>query len=121
MRVIIAGSRAIVDAGVVEKAVEASGFHITEVISGGAKGVDRLGEEWAASHGIPVRRFCPEWKRLKRAAGPQRNRSMAGAADALIAIWDGKSRGTADMIRVARKFNLLFFILDLRPEAEQTR
>jgi predicted Rossmann fold nucleotide-binding protein DprA/Smf involved in DNA uptake len=110
VRVIIAGSRSLVEAGVVARAAEASGFHITQVISGGARGIDRLGEDWAASQGIPFRRFDPDWKMFKRGAGPQRNRKMAQAADALIAIWDGRSRGTSDMIQTAKKFNLQVFV-----------
>ena len=34
-------------------------------------------------------------------AGPLRNEKMARVADALIAFWDGKSRGTKNMIDLA--------------------
>jgi predicted Rossmann fold nucleotide-binding protein DprA/Smf involved in DNA uptake len=119
MRVIIAGSRSIVNAEVVANAVEASGYSVTEVISGGARGVDGLGEKWGLDRGIPVRRIEPDWKVFKRGAGPQRNREMANVADALVAIWDGKSRGTADMIRTARKFNLLVYVYSPAEEGEQ--
>jgi len=101
MKVIIAGSRGITDVRLVARAIEASGFEVTEVVSGGAAGVDRLGERWAARRGIPVRRFLPDWSQGK-AAGPLRNRRMAAYADALVALWDGASRGTASMIREAR-------------------
>lgn len=118
MRVIIAGSRSIASAEIVEKAIAASGFEVSEVVSGAARGVDRLGESWAGARGITVRRIEPDWQVYKRGAGPQRNREMAKTADALIAIWDGKSRGTADMIRTAHKFNLQVYVYRISPENE---
>ncbi len=102
------------DAREVEAAVEASGFEITEVVSGGAAGVDALGEAWARRQGLPVRRFEADWDRHKRFAGHVRNTEMAAYADALIAVWDGTSRGTRDMIALARRHGLRMFLRDLR-------
>ena len=51
MKVIIAGSRSITDATIVEKAINESGITITEMVCGGASGVDTLGEEWGILHG----------------------------------------------------------------------
>ena len=102
MKVIIAGSRSITDGKAVRKAVDLSGFSITEVVSGNADGVDKLGELWAASENIPVKRFLPDWKRLGKKAGIVRNREMGEYADALVAVWDGKSRGTKHMIEYMR-------------------
>lgn len=110
MRVIIAGTRAVSDVGLVARAVVDSGFEVTEVVSGGARGVDRLGEEWARSQGIPVRRFPADWDRYGRRAGPVRNQEMADYAEALIAIWDGNSAGTRDMIGRARAKGIPVFI-----------
>lgn len=76
------------------------------MVSGGANGVDLLGEQWACSWGIPVKQFMADWSKHGRAAGPIRNRQMAEYADALIAIWDGQSRGTKSMIRESRKAGL---------------
>jgi hypothetical protein len=84
-------------------------FDITEVVSGGARGVDRLGEEFAVAHHLHVKRFLPNWK-LGRGAGFIRNIEMAEYADALIAIWDGVSRGTAQMIREAKKRGLRVYV-----------
>jgi hypothetical protein len=98
MKVIIAGSRSILDKWTIVEAVGATDWIIDEVVSGGAVGVDRLGEEWAATHNIPVRQFIAEWDRYGKAAGIYRNNDMAQYADALIAVWDGKSRGTLHMI-----------------------
>ena len=98
MKVIIAGSRTISSYEEVKKAVSDSGFNITEVVSGHANGIDKLGEQWAKENNIPVKVFIPDWKSLGRSAGIQRNVEMGNYADALIAIWDTKSRGTKHMI-----------------------
>ena len=83
---------------------------ITEVVSGGARGVDQLGERWARDNGCQVKRFLPNWSRDGKAAGHIRNRQMGDYADALVAIWDGKSRGTAGMIEYARGRGLKVFV-----------
>ena len=101
MKVIIAGSRYLPISTVsVKQAVAISGWRdkISEIVSGGARGVDGAGEWWAEYRRIPVKRFPADWARHGKAAGPIRNREMAEYADALIAVWDGKSKGTANMI-----------------------
>lgn len=101
MRTIIAGSRTIIDPLEVEKAIKDSGFEITEVICGGAQGVDSLGAAWANAHAIPCTFFMAQWEAHGKAAGPIRNNEMAESADALLLIYDGKSRGSADMLMKA--------------------
>lgn len=114
MKTIIAGSRNVQDYRLVCKAVEQSKFPITEVVSGAARGVDQLGGLWAHEHGIPVREFPADWNGpAGKAAGFVRNAAMAEYADALIAVWDGRSRGTEHMIRVARKSGLHVFIFEV--------
>lgn len=103
MKVIIAGSRSITSLTTIYNAIEQSGFAITEVVSGGARGVDKVGELWAKSHNIPCKVFQAEWNKHGRAAGARRNVDMALYADALIAIWDGVSPGTRNMIRTIEK------------------
>ena len=97
MKTIIAGSRNITDYTLVEAAVKESGFEITEVVSGAARGVDRLGEVWADQHQIVYRQFKADWNTHGKAAGFIRNQEMADYAEALVAVWNG-SRGTKDMI-----------------------
>lgn len=109
MRVIIAGSRTITDARLVEDAIRLSGFHITEVVCGCADGVDKLGEAWAIYNQVPVVRFPADWNTHGKAAGPIRNEQMAKAADALVCVWDGVSRGSRSMIRLAHKAQLPVF------------
>lgn len=118
-RTIIAGSRTVRDIQLIERAISESGFRITEVVSGGQVsldietgeryGADYFGEQWAKSHMIPIRRFPADWRRYGKSAGPLRNRQMADYADQLIAVWDGVSRGTADMIEKARYLNVFVF------------
>ena len=85
---------------------------ITEIVSGNAKGADELGEKYAKERGIPVKLFPADWTKHGRAAGPIRNEEMAKYADALIAFWDGKSRGTKSMINLARENNLNVMIVN---------
>lgn len=103
MKTIIAGSRNITDYNELLKAIENIDWEITEVISGGARGVDELGEWHATSNNIPLRIKPADWSRFGKAAGPIRNQEMAKIGDALIAVWDGESRGTAHMIETMRK------------------
>jgi YspA, cpYpsA-related SLOG family len=110
MKTIIAGSRKIVDTTLLTEAIIASGFTITEVVSGMAHGVDRMGQAWATEHGMPIKHFPADWKLYGRGAGPVRNRAMADYADALIALWDGKSKGTQHMIKTARERSLMIYI-----------
>lgn len=110
MKVIIAGSRTITDPKILAEAITASGFEITEVVSGGAQGVDTLGECWASDNGRKVTCFPAKWKIHGRSAGPIRNGQMAEYAEALIAIWDGKSRGTQNMIVQAKCLGLKVYV-----------
>lgn len=103
MRVIIAGTRTIHDAVEVSEAIRDSGFRITEVVCGGASGVDTLGKQWAERHGIPVKMFPADWGAYGLWAGPKRNAEMAEYAEALILVWDGKSKGSANMLKNALK------------------
>ena len=110
MKTIIAGGRTITDFQLAFDAIAASHFDITEVVSGCARGADQLGEDWAAHNRIPCRHFAADWIKFGIAAGPMRNTEMAEYADALIAIWDGQSKGTAHMIKTARKLKMHVYI-----------
>ena len=106
MKIIIAGGRDFDDYLLLLQAVVKANFDITEVVSGGAPGADTLGELFASDMDLPLKRFPADWKRLGRAAGPIRNGEMAQYADALIAMWDGVSTGTANMIKQATERGL---------------
>jgi hypothetical protein len=109
MRVIIAGSRSLTDYNLVKSAVQVSRFHISEVVCGGAAGIDTLGRLWGDRRGILVKSFPAKWQTHGRAAGHIRNDAMAKYADALILIWDGRSKGSASMLRAAKKYKLKIF------------
>jgi YspA, cpYpsA-related SLOG family len=108
MKVIIAGSRDIGEKykEQVFKQIEELPWNITEVVSGGARGIDSYGEEWAKKVGIPVKRFIPEWDSLGKAAGYKRNVDMAAYADACFVFWDGISKGSSHMITIAKARNM---------------
>jgi len=77
-----------------------------EVVSGKANGADKLGEQFARFMGYPIKEFPANWDELGKSAGYLRNKEMAEYADALIAFWDGESKGTKHMIDLAKKMNL---------------
>lgn len=113
MRVIIAGSRTINDYERLVDAIYRSRFDIGSIITGGARGVDFLGKRYAKENKIPHIEINANWKDNGPSAGFVRNIRMASAADALIALWDGKSTGTSHMIRTARRFKLKVYIESL--------
>lgn len=114
MKVIIAGSRTIADMAMLVQAIADSGFEITEVVSGGARGVDKLGELWAVQNFTTATVFPADWSSHGKAAGTIRNRQMAEYADALIALWDGESRGTKNMIEEAAARGLKVFVMEVK-------
>ena len=126
MKVIIAGGREVKDYRLVVKAMENAdllmGITPTEVFSGRARGVDKMGEGWAKQHGIPVVPFPALWRDVDGVfdtrAGHRRNSEMALEANALVAVWDGLSTGTADMIKKAHKRGLLVWV---EPATSDTR
>jgi hypothetical protein len=110
VKVIIAGSRGYTNKAMVNLfLLQFIGEHglPTEIVSGGARGVDKIGEELAKEHGIPVKIFSANWDFYGKSAGRRRNKEMAEYADALIAVWDSKSPGTKNMISEAKKKSLV--------------
>ena len=67
----------------------------TEILSGGARGVDTLARAWAQAHGLPCTELLPDYARYGRSAPLKRNILLVQSADLVLAIWDGASRGTA--------------------------
>lgn len=83
---------------------------IEEIVSGTANGVDKLGENWAMYRRIPVKKFPANWNMYGKSAGYRRNLEMAGYADALVAVWDGESKGTKHMIDIARDKGIITYV-----------
>ncbi len=103
MKVAIVGSRTVTDYAVVETVMQ-NYSGVTQVVSGGAKGVDSLAEKWSSQQSLqnPLV-FKPDWATHGRGAGVVRNRAIVDAADIVVAIWDGESRGTLSSIKYGIK------------------
>ena len=80
--------------------------HRVIIVSGHAHGADTLGERFAKEQGLTVELHPAKWRALGKAAGMIRNTEMVRASNALIAFWDGKSRGTVHMINLAKRRGL---------------
>ena len=102
--VIIAGSRTFSNYKLLKERCDYffSNRKPTAIISGAARGADSLGERYAKERGIDVIRFPAKWDMFGKQAGYVRNREMLSHADALLVAWDGKSKGTEHMIKIAK-------------------
>lgn len=145
-RIIIAGSRFInrsrwLTIPRLQWMVGDSGFQIRELVSGMdgyAGSPDMMGVAWANSRGLPIKPFPADWKDLSHPdrilkrrkstgeeydakAGPRRNEEMGLYAGGLIAIWDGVSDGTRNMLQIARRHRLPIYLYLLRAGAPQPR
>lgn len=104
MKTIIAGSRGINQGVFLLESLKTFPIEITEVVSGMCKNSpDMLGYYWAYENNIPVAEFHPNWRRYNKAAGMFRNWDMGEYADAALIIWDGESKGSAQMAQVMKK------------------
>lgn len=77
----------------------------TEIVSGGAKGVDKCAKEYAKINNIKLTEFLPKYEKYGRAAPLKRNLQIIDYADMLIAFWNGKSKGTKHVIDSCKKKN----------------
>lgn len=107
-KVIIAGGRHFND---YEKLCKVADYMLKnkteiEVVSGTASGADTLGEDYAKERGYGVKLFPANWDKYGLSAGYKRNEEMADYGDALIAFWDGQSKGTKHMIELASKYKI---------------
>lgn len=109
MKLIIAGSRTLgqrLEPTFIEDLImEMNIGKPDEIVSGGASGIDELGESYAIMVDIRIKHFYPDWNTYDKAAGPIRNKQMAEYADALLLIWDGESKGSKSMRNEMRKLN----------------
>lgn len=70
----------------------------TEIVSGGARGIDSDARKYAEENSIPLTEFLPEYKRFGKGAPLKRNLQIIEYADMVLAFWDGKSHGTKFVI-----------------------
>lgn len=73
------------------------------LISGGAKGVDSIAEEWSRFRKLPIEQHKPDWSKYGKGAGIVRNKEMVLAADYVLIFWDGESKGTKSVIDFCEK------------------
>ncbi|MBQ3225927.1 MAG: hypothetical protein IJB48_02595 [Clostridia bacterium] len=78
---------------------------ITTIISGGAKGIDSLAEDYADAHRLSKIIIRPEYNKYGKAAPLKRNELLVQIADKILIVWDGLSKGTKYTIDYANKLN----------------
>lgn len=108
-KVIIAGGRNITNYKYLEEAIADSNFRIDEVVCGEARGVDKMGRIWAEKHEVPIMSMPACWDVYGKSAGYIRNSQMGNYGTHLILIWDGKSKGSASMLKIAKEKGLMIF------------
>lgn len=87
---------------------------VTCIISGGARGVDTLAEDYARRHGLPFVCFLPDYERYGHRAPLVRNRQIVDSADTVVALWDGRSRGTMYTVAYAKKTGKKVFLYKIK-------
>jgi len=102
MRVAVVGSRSIH----IDNLEDYLPSDTTEIVSGGARGVDLCARNYALVHGIKLTEFYPEYEKYGRVAPIKRNLLIINNSDLVIAFWDGKSRGTDFVIRACQNHNI---------------
>lgn len=112
-RLVVAGSRDFNDYTLMSAELDKllSGKTNITIVSGTARGADRLGERYAAEHNLRIERFPAEWEKYHKGAGPIRNAKMVQSADAVIVFWDNESSGTKNIIECARKQDIPYRIV----------
>jgi hypothetical protein len=125
MRMIIAGGRDFEDYPLLKqkcrevlKELLTADSNSVEIVSGGARGADRLGEIFALEQKLRIKLFRADWDKLGKIAGFVRNEQMAvyasedSSTGVLIAFWDGKSEGTSNMINLAFQYGLKVYVVN---------
>ena len=128
MKVIVAGGRDFNDYELLKETLDnfqQEYGNITEVVSGGARGSDKLGEQYANENNTPIKRFVPDWEGLGKKAGFVRNRKMGDYAKEhngmLVAFWDKQSRGTKGMIDYSTKVGLKSMVVHYSVEVSDDK
>ena len=114
-RVVVAGSRNFGDYHRLSAELDKflAGKKNITIVSGTARGADRMGEQYAAEHGYKVEQFPAEWGVYHKGAGPIRNMQMVKTADAVVAFWDNQSSGTRNIIDCARQENIPYKVISV--------
>lgn len=105
MNIAVVGSRTFNDYKKMKEVLSSYTDKNTTIVSGGARGADRLAEKYAEEKNLPTKIFIPDWDGLGKKAGFIRNEIIVENSDMVIAFWDGQSRGTKHTIELAKKMN----------------
>lgn len=117
MKLAILGSRTITDVRLDEILPAEWLESVTEVVSGGAKGVDTCAREWAEKRALMLREFLPDYARYRRGAPLKRNREIVEYCDCAALIWDGHSKGTQSAIELCKSLGKPYRVF----KTEQTK
>lgn len=90
---------------VIKVITDANDFNITEIVSGGARGADTFGEQYAKENEIKLTVFPAEWKKYGKKAGFLRNLKIIANCDVCVCFWDGESHGTEHDIQLCEEIN----------------
>lgn len=119
LRIVIAGSRTFDDMRYMRECLDEALSGVNAVVlSGAAMGADQMGERYAVARGWKVERYPADWNRFGNSAGMIRNKEMLDKCDAVVVFWDGKSRGTANMIEIARGANKLLDVFTFNTDSD---
>ena len=116
-RIIVCGGRDFNDELLFNSSLDyiLAGYNDIELVSGHAKGADTFAERYGERNGIPVTIFKPDWKEYGKAAGVIRKKQMLLYAKqenpVIIAFWDGKSRGTKNMLELGERTNTVCHVI----------
>ena len=110
MRLAIVGSRKLTEISLDEYVPK----DVTEIVSGGAVGIDTLAREYANRKALKLTEFLPKYDLYGKAAPIKRNGDVAEYADEALAIWDGRSKGTATTIKLFQKLGKKVTVVEIR-------
>lgn len=120
--IIIAGGREFTNYAILEKVCDHMLSRLVKntditIVSGGARGADKLGYRYAKERGFNLLVKIPDWDKFGKSAGYKRNQEMADNATHLIAFWNGESRGTKHMIDIAKRDGLKSHVVDFNGQS----
>ena len=116
MKLGIVGSRDFWDYNLAERIIDnfRNKFDVEKIVSGGAKGADSMGSQYAAKHRIDIIIHHPNWDKYGRKAGFLRNKLIVDDSDIVIAFWDGVSHGTKHTINICKENHKPVIIIDYK-------
>lgn len=113
MKIVVAGGRDFNNKEIIFRCLDSIGIKKEyTIVSGHARGVDTIAEMYAKERGLALELYPAEWDKYGKKAGHMRNHKMALVSDAVIAFWDGSSRGTRSMLNYALTNQLSIIVFD---------